>query len=463
MKQNILLGMLLLAFANSYSQNNVGIGTNTPNNSALLDIASTTKGLLIPRMTTAQRSLVGTPAIGLLVFDTDTKTIWAYDGTAWKNLYSGGGGGLSLPYSQTVNTSVSAFKIANQGMGPALEGTSSNELGIGINAKATGDYGWGLYSFSSRPGANSIYAVSDSGAVFHGENNYTANTNTLMSLLNRGFGKTTTLQLTNNTSSTANMQIAGNHLGEQLLIYQTNTSNSKPAVSIINSGTGEAIKASATTGTGVLAISTNGTGVLAISASGTALEVNGKIKIAGGNTNPTKGAVLNSDAAGFATWKPSRIGFAAHTVPPQTSTVSNGDKIKVEFAVEDFDLDADFNPFTGVVNNSSSGFFAPVSGYYFFGGECELSVSGSQFTQGEIILSTENPTTGTNYFAKSIGSIINYSTWSEMLLTTSGMCHLNQGERVTVKVGQFNSGGLPATISTSLMVGRFFGYLVFAD
>ena len=44
-----------------------GIGTTTPNASSLLDITSTTKGILIPRMTKAQRDAIVTPVQGLMV------------------------------------------------------------------------------------------------------------------------------------------------------------------------------------------------------------------------------------------------------------------------------------------------------------------------------------------------------------------------------------------------------------
>lgn len=50
---------------------NVGIGTQTPHASAMLDISSSTKGLLAPRMTTVQRIAISNPAKGLLVYDTD--------------------------------------------------------------------------------------------------------------------------------------------------------------------------------------------------------------------------------------------------------------------------------------------------------------------------------------------------------------------------------------------------------
>ncbi len=48
-----------------------GIGTTFPNASSLLDITSTTKGILIPRMTQAQRNAISSPATGLMIFQTD--------------------------------------------------------------------------------------------------------------------------------------------------------------------------------------------------------------------------------------------------------------------------------------------------------------------------------------------------------------------------------------------------------
>ena len=71
------------------AQNNVGIGTVVPDASALLDLTSTDKGLLVPRMTQTQRSAIVTPATGLLVYCTDSvnasnpSTFYYYTGTIW--------------------------------------------------------------------------------------------------------------------------------------------------------------------------------------------------------------------------------------------------------------------------------------------------------------------------------------------------------------------------------------------
>ena len=77
--------------ANLFAQS-VAINTDgsAANSSSILDIKSTTKGLLIPRMTTAQRTAIATPAKGLIVFDNDTNSCWFYNGAAWSNLSASG-------------------------------------------------------------------------------------------------------------------------------------------------------------------------------------------------------------------------------------------------------------------------------------------------------------------------------------------------------------------------------------
>jgi hypothetical protein len=89
-----------------YSQA-VGIGTNTPNNSAALDISSSNKGLLMPRMSSAQRKLIASPAPGLFVFDTDKNCFFMFDGAKWQaivftNL-------LNMPGAERVPDSTKTF------------------------------------------------------------------------------------------------------------------------------------------------------------------------------------------------------------------------------------------------------------------------------------------------------------------------------------------------------------------
>lgn len=83
---SIKLLLLLLVVTISFSvsaQQTVGIGTTNPDPSAALDINSTEKGLLVPRMTTAQRDAIVNPAIGLIILNMDDKCVDIYNGTVW--------------------------------------------------------------------------------------------------------------------------------------------------------------------------------------------------------------------------------------------------------------------------------------------------------------------------------------------------------------------------------------------
>ena len=64
----------------------LSVGTATPDASALLQIDSTVKGFLPPRMTTAERDLISTPATGLVVYNTTTNKIEVYNGTIWEGV-----------------------------------------------------------------------------------------------------------------------------------------------------------------------------------------------------------------------------------------------------------------------------------------------------------------------------------------------------------------------------------------
>lgn len=74
-----------LLFDNGVS---VGAGTLTPDASAIFDLTSTTQGFLTPRMTTAQRNLIASPATGLMIYNTDTSLFEYWDGIAWQQIDS---------------------------------------------------------------------------------------------------------------------------------------------------------------------------------------------------------------------------------------------------------------------------------------------------------------------------------------------------------------------------------------
>ncbi|MGC6403409.1 MAG: hypothetical protein ACON4A_08200 [Flavobacteriaceae bacterium] len=76
--QNLLFFLLLISLAPLQAQ--------TKDPSAILQLNSTTQGLLLPRMTTTQRDAIANPANGLLVFDTTTNQLNVYNGTKWEAL-----------------------------------------------------------------------------------------------------------------------------------------------------------------------------------------------------------------------------------------------------------------------------------------------------------------------------------------------------------------------------------------
>jgi hypothetical protein len=74
-----------------FNTQNVGIGITTPNNSAILELSSTSKGFLPPRMTQSQISSISNPANGLMVFCTTTSKLYAYieSENVWKEILLG--------------------------------------------------------------------------------------------------------------------------------------------------------------------------------------------------------------------------------------------------------------------------------------------------------------------------------------------------------------------------------------
>lgn len=61
----------------------IGIGTLTPNANAALDVTSTTKAFMPPRMTTTQRDAIASPTAGMVIYNTTTNVLDFHNGTSW--------------------------------------------------------------------------------------------------------------------------------------------------------------------------------------------------------------------------------------------------------------------------------------------------------------------------------------------------------------------------------------------
>src|SRR5689334_5461246 len=94
--------VLILGISCVFAQVGINSSNAVPNSSAGLDVDFTNKGLLIPRVTTAQRNAISSPADGLFIFNTDCQTFNYYNGGAW--IAIGNISNISAPGSITGNS-----------------------------------------------------------------------------------------------------------------------------------------------------------------------------------------------------------------------------------------------------------------------------------------------------------------------------------------------------------------------
>ncbi len=157
-KRLLVLPIMFFVSFCSFSQN-VGIGTTTPDASAALDITTTDKGLLIPRMSIASINAIVNPAKGLLVYDSVANQLMANIGTA------------AAPNFQPVsNSNSSGWNLTgNNGTDPANQflGTTDNKalrfrvnnIQAGELHPETGNAFWGLRAGSANTTGFSNVAI----------------------------------------------------------------------------------------------------------------------------------------------------------------------------------------------------------------------------------------------------------------------------------------------------------------
>lgn len=126
----------------------IGVGTTTPNASAALEIKDTAKGLLPPRMTTAQRNAIVSPAEGLIVYNLTTKCLDVYTGNNWISYCDG----ACYPPPATPNA------------GPDQNVSSGNSATLAANSLS---YGTGVWTIESGVGG-SIASPSSPTSTFTG-------------------------------------------------------------------------------------------------------------------------------------------------------------------------------------------------------------------------------------------------------------------------------------------------------
>lgn len=300
----------------------LGIGTSSIDSNAILDIQSTTKGIILPRMSKQQRESIAHPAQGLMVFDTDSNTLFFNDGANWFNfpavdlihdkivgltssaltnslgLNLGGGGGLlggggssgglgngtaagNTPYWNGSSWVVNSSNIYNRGGNVGI-GTSSPSTTFEVNGNGrfTGSLRVGAYTLPTSDGNNGqVLTTNGSGTI-------------TWATVSGASGN----YINNSTSqqSSANFNIGGNgSMGGNASIGGSAT---------IGGNTG--IGGSATIG-GNATISGNNT-------VGGSLSVGGNVSITGTlslnhysfpGSNGTNGQVLTTNGAGATSWQ----------------------------------------------------------------------------------------------------------------------------------------------------------------
>lgn len=180
------------AGAQGMAINTTGTSANT---SAMLDVSSTTQGVLVPRMTLAQRNLISSPATGLLVYQTDgTAGFYFYSGSAWTSLSGGGGSPTGAASGDLTGTypspTIAATSAAGADVVSAINASTStiNNANLTNSGVSAGSYGI--------PGSPSpLFTVNSKGQV-----TYAANTTLTLAGTQFEFQGTTTNVLHGNAS-----------------------------------------------------------------------------------------------------------------------------------------------------------------------------------------------------------------------------------------------------------------------
>jgi hypothetical protein len=149
--------ILLFCISNTTHAQSMGISNAaiTPDPSSILEMRTTDKGILIPRMTTAERDLISLPATGLMLYNTITNQYNFYNGSAW--VFWGSAAYLSATSGETLSTTSTSDVVITDMTKTALEaGTYSVHFNGQLNIPAA-DYTTGFSSAAAAADLDVVY------------------------------------------------------------------------------------------------------------------------------------------------------------------------------------------------------------------------------------------------------------------------------------------------------------------
>lgn len=235
MKRNCLLILLVLTALPSCllkAQVSISSTATTPDASAMLDVKSNSKGILIPRTSTVSRVAIVNPAKGLMVYDTTTSSFWFHNGIAWNevtvnsNVWAVNGNSSTNPAINYLGTSDSQplnIKVHSLPAGKIDEASANSFWGLNAGGLSTGKQNTAMGYFALRgntTGTNNVaignkalstYAGSFNTAV--GDSAMANTTNTFGDSYNTAIGSRALASNTVGNSTTA--------LGESALFSNT--------------------------------------------------------------------------------------------------------------------------------------------------------------------------------------------------------------------------------------------------
>ena len=258
-------------FVAGYSQNKtLGVGISLPNPNAALHVESPTnnQGFLMPRLTTAQRTSISPLSIsdvGLMVYDTDAKNVFTWDGTTWRNTNGSAGSTGKFVVTNPTDTTA-ALSVISSGLGSKASGASfvstntaggtkptvyvNNAAGTGLLAETAA--GWAIIGKVTSGFGNAVSGYTTSSDPGSWGGNFTAQTGTAV------YASTNS----NVGGALAPVGVYGESTGTGSVggaFWIQNATNNYPALYAKTIGTGPAFRGETASGSSVMEATHTGT------------------------------------------------------------------------------------------------------------------------------------------------------------------------------------------------------------